>query len=327
MDSIATINDMRWDSRIDRSANLSALSLFLWDYCLTFPEELHYFWGARWSFVKLLFFVNRYFTFVLVVFSVFFDVYSTPASSTCLVWAQFEVFTTLFCAFVVEVVMQVRLYALYGHDKRVIFVVSMLCLGELMSMVSLSIAKFDPSLAGLAQVPGPDGPYVLPFCNNVIPNNFFPYWVAFMVFDVIILFLVARKAYNHYKMLPDRTWREASQTLLGVLARDSVFYFVCNVAVFLGTTFLWRFGAKGLATIANSWSIVVPSTSAGRLMLNIRKAYKPSSDRISTAGLSGLGSLHIVTPPSGDRRRNPSTTDGGDTFDEEGDSYFDDDEY
>lgn len=71
-----------------------------------------------------------------------------------------------------------------------------------------------------------------------------------------------------------------------------------NVIVFLGTTLLWRYGPAGLATVANSWSLVVPSTSAGRLLLNMRSAYKPASDCISTAGLSGLGSLRIVCPDS-----------------------------
>lgn len=71
-----------------------------------------------------------------------------------------------------------------------------------------------------------------------------------------------------------------------------------NVIVFLGTTLLWRYGPASLATVANSWSLVVPSTSAGRLLLDMRSAYKPASDCISTAGLSGLGSLRIVCPGS-----------------------------
>jgi hypothetical protein len=71
-----------------------------------------------------------------------------------------------------------------------------------------------------------------------------------------------------------------------------------NVIVFLSTTLLWRYGPQELATVANSWSLVVPSTSAGRLLLNMRMAYRPASDRISTAGLSGLGSLHMICPDS-----------------------------
>ncbi|KAF7318990.1 hypothetical protein HMN09_00235000 [Mycena chlorophos] len=357
--TIRTMNAMRWDNRIDRCANVSALSLYLWDYCELFSTSRRAvnrmgsfdvpgrgplllgmqsasgatalrstFKGTRWSLVKILFFINRYFTFALTVFSVFFDVYPNPSSQQCLAWAKFEVFTTLFCAFLVEVVMQIRLYAMYGHDRRVIFCVSMLCLGEIMSMVSLSLAKFDPTLSGRAQVVGPGNKvYMLPFCNNVIPDHFFAYWIAFMLFDMLILLMVVRKAYNHYKMLPDKTWRDASRTLMGVLARDSVFYFACNAVTFLGTTLLWRFGSPTLATIANSWSIVVPSTSAGRLMLNMRKGHKPASDMISTAGLSGLGSLHILAPsaPRRSRTRDASTTTE-DTYYEDGDSYFFEDE-
>ncbi|KAJ6595598.1 hypothetical protein DFH09DRAFT_143501 [Mycena vulgaris] len=119
-----------------------------------------------------------------------------------------------------------------------------------------------------------------------------------MIFDMIILLLVARKAYVHYQTLPGKSWSHAR--LMAVLMRDSVIYFLCNVIVFLATTLLWRYGPQGLATVANSWSLVVPSTSASRLLLNMRIAYRPASDRISTAGLSGLGSLHIICPASED---------------------------
>ncbi|KAJ7810794.1 hypothetical protein B0H14DRAFT_2459948 [Mycena olivaceomarginata] len=307
---------------MDRSANVSALCLFMWDYFLTFPQEVQYFWGSRWSLVKFLFFLNRYFTMVLVAFTVFFDLYPTPDTQTCLTWAKFEVFAALFCAFVVEVIMQIRLHAMYGHNRQLIFVVSVLCIGELMSMASLSIAKcvlfffvsyicywnalahtiaclinrFPTSFAGLAQVP--NAPWSLPFCNNVVPDHFYPYWISFMIFDTIVFLLVARKAYIHYQTLPDKSWRDGNASLMGVLVRDSVLYFFCNVIVFLGTTLLWRYGPASLATVANSWSLVVPSTSAGRLLLDMRSAYKPASDRISTAGLSGLGSLRIVCPDS-----------------------------
>ncbi|KAJ7754592.1 hypothetical protein B0H16DRAFT_749462 [Mycena metata] len=251
-----------------------ALCLFLWDYILTFPQEVHYFWSSRWSLIKCLFFLNRYLTLVLLAFTVFFDLYPTPDTET-----YFEVFSALVCAFLVEVIMQIRLHAMYGHDKKLIFVISLLCIGELMTQV-------------------PNTSWTLPFCNNVIPNHFYPYWIAFMIFDTVVLLLVIRKAYHHYHVLPEQYWSNTG--LMAILARDSVLYFSCNVVVFLGTTLLWRFGPQGLATVANSWSLVVPSTSAGRLLLNMRSSYRPESDHISTAGLSGLGSLHIVDCASKD---------------------------
>ncbi|KAJ7634944.1 hypothetical protein FB45DRAFT_478201 [Roridomyces roridus] len=141
----------------------------------------------------------------------------------------------------------------------------------------------------------------------MIPDHFYPYWISFMIFDTIILLLVGHKAYIHYQTLPDRSWSNSS--LMAVLVRDSFMYFLCNVTVFLFTTLLWRFGPQELATVANSWSLVVPSASAGRLLLNMRQAYKPASDHVTTAGLSGLGSLHLVCPPSTDEDEDGSSFD------------------
>ncbi|CAK5274707.1 unnamed protein product [Mycena citricolor] len=284
---------MRWQNRMDRAGNGAY-------------QDVQYFWvsnafdslvlndnlgqGTPWSFVKVLFFMNRYFTFVLVIFSVF-----------CLMWAKFDVFASLFGAFMVEVIMQIRLHAMYGQDKRLIFVVSMFCIGELGSMVSLSITHFPAAYSGMALVAGTST--TLPFCNNIVPYNFYPYWIAFMIFDSIVFVLAARKAYVHFNSIPESSW--AGHSLLRILIRDSVFYFLCNIVVFLGTTLLWRFASPGVATIANSWSLVVPSTSAGRLMLNMRAAARPKCDQISTSGLSALGSLHI----GGINAKSQATTD------------------
>ncbi|KAJ6588679.1 hypothetical protein B0H19DRAFT_214843 [Mycena capillaripes] len=285
MDMVKVTNTMRLQNRMDHFANGSiflGISLVLCQDSLLFESIFHLRPHRLHRILR-----------------------SVPESR----YRDFEVFSALFCAFIVEVIMQIRLHALYGHDKQLIFVVSLLCIGELMSMASLSITKFPTAFAGLAQVP--NSVWILPFCNNVIPNHFYPYWIAFMIFDMIVLLLVARKAYIHYQTLPDKDWSNA--TLMAVLLRDSVLYFLCNVVVFLGTTLLWRYGPQGLATVANSWSLVVPASSANRLLLNMRSAYKPASDRVSTAGLSGLGSLHIICP---DSRGTGS----------EGESYFDSDD-
>ncbi|KAJ7634943.1 hypothetical protein FB45DRAFT_478165 [Roridomyces roridus] len=78
----AAANAMRWQNRLDRCANVSALSLLAWDYCQTFTQEVEYFWFSKWSLVKLLFFINRYLTFGLVILSVLFDLYPTPDKAT-----------------------------------------------------------------------------------------------------------------------------------------------------------------------------------------------------------------------------------------------------
>ncbi|KAL4264480.1 hypothetical protein AB1N83_003535 [Pleurotus pulmonarius] len=41
-------------------AHLSSLTFLVWDYIVTLPDEVELFWTGKWSYLRLLFFVNRY---------------------------------------------------------------------------------------------------------------------------------------------------------------------------------------------------------------------------------------------------------------------------
>ncbi|KAF8590242.1 hypothetical protein K439DRAFT_212101 [Ramaria rubella] len=47
-----------------RYTQASSMGFILWDYILTLPFEVELFWTGKWSYPRLLFFLNRY----LVIF-------------------------------------------------------------------------------------------------------------------------------------------------------------------------------------------------------------------------------------------------------------------
>ena len=47
-------------------------------------------------------------------------------------------------------------------------------------------------------------------------------------YDAVLLILVCYKAYEHFKLMPDKAWSGAR--LMNVLVRDSVLYFLWYVA-------------------------------------------------------------------------------------------------
>ncbi|KAJ7080589.1 hypothetical protein B0H15DRAFT_1025123, partial [Mycena belliarum] len=57
---------------ISRYAIVSSLCLFTYDFILTFPVEVEYFWGSPRSFVKGLFFWNRYFVVPVIAYLSFY---------------------------------------------------------------------------------------------------------------------------------------------------------------------------------------------------------------------------------------------------------------
>jgi hypothetical protein len=48
-----------------------ALTMYLWDYILTFEMEVDLVWKSKWNFVKGLYFLQRYLPFVEIICLVF----------------------------------------------------------------------------------------------------------------------------------------------------------------------------------------------------------------------------------------------------------------
>jgi len=273
---------------IDRSCNASALTLYVWEFFLTLPDEVEYFWGAPWTFIKFLFFVNRYFTLLLVIIMALFDLNVHPTKDICFAWATFAIFAGISSAFVVEVILQVRLYALYRQNKTIILVVSTLFVVQITTMITIALSKLKPD-AGLLMIPGFDSH--LPICSSIIPDKFFAFWIPVMTFDFILLVLVTSRAIVHHRSLSDNSW--SSSVLMSILVRDSLFYFVCNFSIFLITTLVWLLGPSTLFTVATSWTIVVPSTAASRVLISMRQVYRPKYDFVPSPGLRSFGPVHF----------------------------------
>ncbi|KIJ19734.1 hypothetical protein PAXINDRAFT_68135, partial [Paxillus involutus ATCC 200175] len=74
----------------------------LFDYCLTFPSEVHHAWGRKWDITRIVFTISRYLSFVASAMMCF------SISNVCIISA--------------EVILILRTYALWRHSRRVLVV-------------------------------------------------------------------------------------------------------------------------------------------------------------------------------------------------------------
>ena len=66
---------------VRRTKTDEVIVLLLYDYILTFPLELIHIWSGKFNLIKLIFFVNRYFSFTLIYGALLLD-FIVPASDT-----------------------------------------------------------------------------------------------------------------------------------------------------------------------------------------------------------------------------------------------------
>ncbi|KAJ7449176.1 hypothetical protein FB451DRAFT_1531431 [Mycena latifolia] len=275
---------------VSHYASVSSLCLYAYDFILTFPAEVEYFWGSPWSFVKGLFFWNRYFVFPVVVYITFSEINRRPTLGLCdtlslSFWRTLMrssgfaeelmgVVLSIICIGVAQVIMQLRVHALYGQDRNLKIIISLLFFFAVSSELSIGITKLATDNSFIQAIPFLIDP--LSLCVGTIPKYLIFYPVPMMTFDTILLVLVVYKAYliqreEASSAVASRSWTGAR--LIRIIFRDSVIYFACTVGVNLLNVLLWAVGPFDLFTVGTAWAITVPAMAASRILFNMRKVY------------------------------------------------------
>ncbi|KAG1749553.1 hypothetical protein EDB19DRAFT_1904672 [Suillus lakei] len=227
--------------------SVAALTLFTWDLILTFPHELRL-WNAKWTLAKVLFFVNRYFALGTAILMTF-------RSAN----AFFAVIALLLVANI-EMILQLRLYALYAYDKRIVLPVSALFVTVLSGMMVMAVIIYQYEKNHEAQIFG-----ACAILGSV--DWLYLFWVPMMGLDFVLVLLAGYKSLQHYFQVPDKTWSGAR--LMRTFARDSILYFLCNFLIYLFSTLLGKFGPAEYYQLGAITITVVPPVSANRLLINM----------------------------------------------------------
>ncbi|KAG1856628.1 hypothetical protein DFJ58DRAFT_337261 [Suillus subalutaceus] len=247
---------------------VAALTLFTWDLILTFPHEVRL-WNAKWTLAKVLFFVNRYFalgTAILITFLTF-DV--TPTWAMCSVNTVFAVIALLLVANI-EMILQLRLYALYAYDKRIVLPVSTLFVAVFSGMMVMAVNIYQYEQNHKAQIFG-----VCAIVESV--DWLYLFWVPMMGLDFVLVLLAGYKSLQHYFQVPDKTWSGAR--LMRTFARDSILYFLCNFLIYLFSTLLGKFGPAEYYQLGAITVAIVPPITANRLLINMHDSTHAEQER------------------------------------------------
>ncbi|KAJ7077158.1 hypothetical protein B0H15DRAFT_862608 [Mycena belliarum] len=116
----------------------------------------------------------------------------------------------------------------------------------------------------LAKTTGNSGGFIFPGCLFYAPTYFFVAWIPVVVFEsaIILITLYYLSAYH---------WTEDNNTILRVLARDSMCYFLVIFSVLISNLLIARFGHDFIGSLLIAPSSVIACVGAARMMMNIRE--------------------------------------------------------
>ncbi|KAK7046507.1 hypothetical protein R3P38DRAFT_2874099 [Favolaschia claudopus] len=232
-------------------SHLVGLTVLYFDHLLTLGMEIELLWRRRTSFSAYWFFVNRYFgLFSTVAVSAL--PFVNGSEKACRHYSLFREIVLVVTQTIAGIIMIIRVYALYGKDRRVLC--AALVAGS--CVIGVSVFSFVGQHAVHIKVTGG--------CHYHLPKSTYVHdwlagsWEGLFAFDTFIFLLTLYNAFN--------TWRRIapSQNLYTLVVRDGGIMALANLA---NIATYYPVSPGSLTTFANCISV----TMISRLILNLHE--------------------------------------------------------
>ncbi|KAF4574512.1 hypothetical protein EYR36_005854 [Pleurotus pulmonarius] len=175
--------------------HLSCNSLLVYDYLLTFADEVRYVYGAPWNFGKILFYFTRYPVFVDTALTLHHQVGYSLSVQECITLFKITGWMIIIGIVIAEVIMTLRVWALWGRTRNFAIFLSILSVATVAGG-GVAFFKFHSSQSFIAM---DDINSAIPGCfpddgNNVVFVSF----TVLMGYETIIFILTLIKAIQHF---------------------------------------------------------------------------------------------------------------------------------
>ncbi|CAE6460384.1 unnamed protein product [Rhizoctonia solani] len=191
-----------------------------------------------------------------------------PMHCDCLHWQKFQGWTGWLTNMTVEIIILVRIAAMYSQDKRIMYPVLVLFFAQAIGMAAIIGKSFANMKAQHERVPG------FHICSLVgVPEGMYIYWATNLAFESVLFGLALFKAYQHVSRRQGIRPGWSGPRILSVLVRDSIMYFAVIFVTYLINLVSWSTGSTGIYQLAIALAIALRASMGSRLLLNVREAY------------------------------------------------------
>lgn len=276
----------------------AALAWLLYDMALTMDLEVNYIWQRKWTTFTTLFAIVRYLPLFVVGSSAATNFLPNVSHAVCDVFQWVEAGGTFVILVVVQIILQFRLYVMYGKSRRVLISNLVLCLVELGCAIALVAIVFPNT------IPLPNSPTVFGSCFSHSPREIAVVLLAPLAYETYLALLALNKTWQTNR---NRHALGKRTSLMSLLVRDNIVYFFLVSGTLIWVTIVWFLYPVSPGNSLISFTHVSGSIGGTRLILNVRRtALKPHSASIDDSDRSGM-ELPVVRPQ---RRRSFHATVG-----------------
>lgn len=251
---------------------MGALAFTTWDIIITFDDEVREIWKKPWTHLKSLYLFLRLFSFSAQLLAVI--VYMklsaglTLSHSGCRKWVVFQGVTSQILMIGVQVILILRVQALYNENKFFRRLLPTLFVSEIVVMSVLFTLKADEIQYG-------------PHCVIIyFPVAAVGFFLSAMLLDTLLFVLTMAK---FYQSLRDG-WGQVP--VISQFMTDGIWAFALPFIILIINACCMTLLNDALASIAYSWVIAIPGFAGYRLILNMSHLLKSSRPHECTTGVA-----------------------------------------
>ncbi|TFK31569.1 hypothetical protein BDQ12DRAFT_729437 [Crucibulum laeve] len=305
-DLLNLLYDTIWQMRMTNYSSVAALTIITYDVISTLPREIEHIWKSRWTFPKVLYLCARYYGImhvaVVVIVTTRLHMPISASMPTLPVVVHNYRGGPIVFATIINIIMLLRVHALYHHNFKVLCILIFALLGEFSAELFISIkyailltrSLFTPPLGlpltGCLAVPN-TGLTLVAWVPGLVVAAFFFAMTLWKFIDT------ARKS-QKAPIWKVREWKTLSPFLVAFIKDGTIFFFLITLTL-LVSTILTMAAPNAMKTIPLSWLIAVYSFAGCRLILNLREVGRgagPATRSDATSQTAVERDIHVYRP-------------------------------
>ncbi|KAG2095873.1 uncharacterized protein F5147DRAFT_840064 [Suillus discolor] len=259
------------DLQISKFANIGAFAILIFDFCITFQDEVKWTWTRPWDIIRVIFTISRYLPFIgsgLTAYAAL-RVSGPPApslaensKSSFSASLSLDLTTRSSVIHIISIVaaeglLVVRTWAFWRKSKRVLIGLVTYSVVTVIAAISINVLPNHQLIsAAVSTIPGQD---------------FYSSRNAALVYAVLALFECVLLALTAYKKFSD--YRKIESSIIDTVYGGSIFYMLCIIAITVTNVIIDAVFPIGYTNMFDTLQLVIHSVLASRIMFHLRSSH------------------------------------------------------
>ncbi|KAG1725618.1 uncharacterized protein EDB91DRAFT_1254668 [Suillus paluster] len=268
--SISEVADLQISKYANREVlvDLGGLAILIYDYCITFQDEVQWTWSRPWGFTRVIFTISRYLPFVGAGMTAY---AALRVSGPCDPSVEENIIHILTIV-AAEGLLVIRTWAFWQNSRRVLIGLLTYSVVTIIAAIAVNVVPNHQLIPGGNSSPG---------CNFESSRNAAVVYSILAMFEIVILILNAYKRFHDY--------RDEQSSIVTTLYGDGMLYISCIIAITVTNVIVDAAFPIGYSNMFDTLQLVLHSVLASRILFRLQssnnRAYEPS---MSLSVLEGI---------------------------------------